>query len=314
MANVCPVCAKTLRSEEGLLAHVEAKHGREGVHKGARFWENNRSQSGAFTLAPGAQNSFHITSQNYDGHHKAWICPACNRHFPKKRDLVQHVESGTHDVARYHCQGCGAQFKSAAGLRSHTNQSDCGAYTGRLMDVMSNDAREMQSMLLLTDGSAPRQLSAEARLRFDGATIGGNPGTSGGAGWIVHDLIRPERGVIVEGCCAVKDYHYEQVTNNEAEYCALFRGLKAAKKQGIRRLEVEGDSELVIKQMLGEYSVRSENLSSLHNMCKVMVGMFSSVQFRHIYRGDNADADALARQGLYNPTDKRFDLGEGDKF
>ena len=75
-------------------------------------------------------------------------------------------------------------------------------------------------------------------------------------------------------------------------------GLKEAIKLGIKDIDVEGDSMLVIKQMKGEYKVKSENLINLYKEAKVLVKEFNIINFKHIYRENNKRADELSNLAI----------------
>ena len=87
-------------------------------------------------------------------------------------------------------------------------------------------------------------------------------------------------------------------TNNVAEYNGLIMGLTKANDLGIKELLVMGDSELIIKQMKGEYKVKSVNIIEYYLKSKTLSRLFSEVRYEHIYRKDNARADELANLGL----------------
>jgi ribonuclease HI len=76
-------------------------------------------------------------------------------------------------------------------------------------------------------------------------------------------------------------------------------GLQFATKQSnIKNLIIKGDSQLVIKQMKGEYKVNSENIKNLYKKAKECEKMFESVKYCHVYRKDNKRADELSNKGL----------------
>ena len=93
-------------------------------------------------------------------------------------------------------------------------------------------------------------------------------------------------------------YSGDSVTNNQAEYMALLRGLKLAEKSGYKAIEVRMDSELVVKQLIGEYKVKNENMQPLYKKVMAVVGKFDSVEFSHIPRADNHIADKLVNTVL----------------
>ena len=89
-----------------------------------------------------------------------------------------------------------------------------------------------------------------------------------------------------------------ECTNNEAEYQALIAGLKAAKKKGIENLDVFLDSELVTKQVNGEYKVKSPNLKKYYVEAANFRKSFEKLQFIHVKRHKNVKADALVNKAL----------------
>jgi ribonuclease HI len=122
----------------------------------------------------------------------------------------------------------------------------------------------------------------------------GNPGPAG-SGAVVYD---EKREAILE----VSEYLGE-TTNNVAEYTAIIRALEAlAELLGERAKEaeilVEMDSQLVVKQMRGEYKIKHPNMKPLAAKVKILVPQFTSVIFKHIPREENADADSLANAAM----------------
>lgn len=87
-------------------------------------------------------------------------------------------------------------------------------------------------------------------------------------------------------------------TNNVAEWTALVLGLEAAAKRGIRRLGVRLDSELVVKQLGGEYRVKHAGLQPLYARARRLLRDFAEVEIRHVPRKQNALADALVNRVL----------------
>ena len=87
-------------------------------------------------------------------------------------------------------------------------------------------------------------------------------------------------------------------TNNQAEYRALLACLTKAKKQGIQELQCFLDSELVVKQVRGEYRVKNEDLKILLGEIKKILPTFSRVTFEHVPRSKNAHADKLVNVAL----------------
>jgi ribonuclease HI len=89
-----------------------------------------------------------------------------------------------------------------------------------------------------------------------------------------------------------------RATNNVAEWTALLIGLEAASKRGVRRLAVRLDSELVVKQLSGEYRVKHPDLQPLHRRALTLLRKFEHVDVRHVPRKQNHLADALVNAVL----------------
>ncbi|ADU52154.1 ribonuclease H [Thermaerobacter marianensis DSM 12885] len=126
------------------------------------------------------------------------------------------------------------------------------------------------------------------RLHTDGAARG-NPGPAG----IGVVLIDP-RGQVAERVARF----IGTATNNVAEYTALITGLQRALEHGARRLEVYSDSELMVRQLNGQYRVKNDGLKPLYRQVLDLVARFDAVRFVHVPRERNKDADRLANQGI----------------
>jgi ribonuclease HI len=121
---------------------------------------------------------------------------------------------------------------------------------------------------------------------------GGSRGNPGPAAYGV--VIRDAKGEII---ARLKKY-IGQSTNNVAEYFGLIAALDYAENHGIRALHVRSDSELLVKQMRGQYKVRSEDLRPLFERAKKMSQSFESFRIDHVYREQNREADLLANQAM----------------
>jgi len=88
------------------------------------------------------------------------------------------------------------------------------------------------------------------------------------------------------------------VTNNVAEYRGLIAGLEAAASQGVKSLEVSMDSELVVRQMTGEYRVKNEGLKPLHAAARQAAAKIQQLRFTAVRREDNVRADQLVNETL----------------
>ncbi|HSN13526.1 MAG TPA: ribonuclease HI family protein [Anaeromyxobacteraceae bacterium] len=126
------------------------------------------------------------------------------------------------------------------------------------------------------------------RLFTDGAARG-NPGPAGAGAVIVN----PDGHIVAK----VGKFLGES-TNNVAEYMGLILGLKRAKAMGIKELDVLADSELLVKQLKGEYAVKAEHLKPLHQEAEALLKAFPDVTLQHIPREENAAADAMSNRAI----------------
>ncbi len=126
------------------------------------------------------------------------------------------------------------------------------------------------------------------RLFTDGAARG-NPGPAG-AGAVI---ISPDGHIVAK----VGKFLGEE-TNNVAEYMGLLIGLKRAKAMGIKELDVLADSELMVKQLNGDYAVKAEHLKPLFDEAKALLKHFGDVEIRHIPREENEQADAMSNRAI----------------
>jgi ribonuclease HI len=117
----------------------------------------------------------------------------------------------------------------------------------------------------------------------------GNPGPAA-----IAAVVSTPGGEIVEE-------HGERIgeaTNNVAEYRALLLGLDRARARGAREVELVGDSELVARQVRGEYKVKDEALKALHAKVVKALADFDSWSIRSVPREENAEADRLVNVAL----------------
>jgi ribonuclease HI len=92
-----------------------------------------------------------------------------------------------------------------------------------------------------------------------------------------------------------------ETTNNVAEYRALLLGLRRAAALGARELEIVNDSELVARQLTGEYRVKNADLAALHAQARTLLDGFQRWSIRSVPRAQNARADALVNATLDGP-------------
>jgi ribonuclease HI len=117
----------------------------------------------------------------------------------------------------------------------------------------------------------------------------GNPGPAG-CGVIILDA---DARTILE-----KARYLGTATNNVAEYTALIDGLREAVDLGAREVGVRTDSELVVKQMKGEYKVKDVKLKELFAEAQRLSRGFAVVSFTHVQRENNKEADRLANRAV----------------
>lgn len=131
-------------------------------------------------------------------------------------------------------------------------------------------------------------------IHVDGGSRG-NPGPAG-AGVVISD----ESGAkLHEGA-----YFLGNQTNNSAEYQALIRGLQRAETLTARPIHIRSDSELLVRQLIGEYRVKNEALAALFAQVQMLLLRFGGWQIRHVPREQNRRADELANLAM----DQRRDV------
>lgn len=124
-------------------------------------------------------------------------------------------------------------------------------------------------------------------VKFDGGTRPDNPGPSA-IGYIVETNDWTEEG----------SEHIGESTNNRTEYRALIQGLELASQKGCTEVEVRGDSEVIVKQVRGEYGVNQPELRPLHNRVQKLADEFEQFEIQHIPREENWEADELVEQAF----------------
>lgn len=150
----------------------------------------------------------------------------------------------------------------------------------------------------MEDRAVPRGIAAAepgpVRVHFDGAC---EPARGGGLATFGYTI--EGAGLdLEEGGLAVRPYS-ERATNNVAEYVGAIQALERLHGLGYSgTVEVRGDSQLVIRQMLGEYEVKAEHLRPYHDWLAQLARRFSSVRWEWVPRERNQRADALSKQAL----------------
>jgi ribonuclease HI len=128
----------------------------------------------------------------------------------------------------------------------------------------------------------------KAKLSTDGGARG-NPGPAA-YGYVLET----EDGTVLDA----RGETIGVATNNVAEYRALIAGLEAAAARGVTELAVISDSELLVKQMRGEYKVKNPTLQTLWAQAARLAGELESVSYTAVRREHNELADALVNEAL----------------
>ena len=128
----------------------------------------------------------------------------------------------------------------------------------------------------------------KARLYTDGGARG-NPGPAAAA-----YVLKAEDGTVLDA----RGEAIGVATNNVAEYRALVAGLAKATELGVTDLDVVSDSELLVKQMRGEYRVKNQSLIDLSVEAGRLARQIGRVTYRAVRRADNELADRLVNEAL----------------
>jgi ribonuclease HI len=128
----------------------------------------------------------------------------------------------------------------------------------------------------------------KARLSTDGGSRG-NPGPAA-YGYVLE----AEDGTVLDA----RGEAIGKATNNVAEYRGLLAGLEAALERGVEEVEVVSDSELLVKQMRGEYKVKNETLRELVDAAEALARRLKRVRYTAVRREHNELADRLVNEAL----------------
>ena len=151
---------------------------------------------------------------------------------------------------------------------------------------------DLQAVLLRAASAlAPAEETPAAEAAFtlytDGASRG-NPGPAG-AGFVIY-----KDGKMLEG----QAQYLGEMTNNQAEYNALALGLMRLTEIGAKRVKVRSDSELMVKQMKGEYRVKNPGLRPLVESAQKLARGFAEFVIEHVAREQNQEADRLSNRAI----------------
>ena len=147
-------------------------------------------------------------------------------------------------------------------------------------------SREGLAGILAKAAGPDRETVTTATLFVDGGARG-NPGPAG-AGVVLE---------VGEKVMRLGEYLGE-ATNNVAEYKALLLGLKAAADMGLSELEIRSDSELMVRQLNGQYKVKSPALMDLYFSAIKLLSGFRKTSLKHVPREENKEADKLANMAI----------------
>jgi ribonuclease HI len=117
----------------------------------------------------------------------------------------------------------------------------------------------------------------------------GNPGPAA-----IAAVVRGPEGEILQE----RGERIGRATNNVAEYRALLLGIELGAALGAGEVELVGDSELIVRQVKGEYKVKDATLRELHAEVKRALAGFERWSIRHVRREENAEADRLVNEAL----------------
>jgi ribonuclease HI len=152
------------------------------------------------------------------------------------------------------------------------------AYEGKVV-VQGKDPEAIEALL--------RDEGGRAHVYFDGASRG-NPGPAA-IGWVIVT----SDGIVTEGGETIGT-----ATNNLAEYEALVRALEVARDYGFDTVEIRGDSELIVKQIRGEYETNDPDLRERRVRVHELLRSFEDWSLTHVPREINERADELANEAL----------------
>lgn len=187
------------------------------------------------------------------------------------------------EEARAELQDAGATIRpgKTEHERYHADLGDAHAVAYEDSLVVQGTRPVDITSVLAADGNG------RVHLYFDGACRG-NPGPSA-VGWVLVD----SNGIVQEGGETIG-----RATNNQAEYEALIRGLEAAARYGYDRIEIRGDSELIVKQVRGAWNANDPTLREYRVRVHELLSEFAEHSIKHVPRETNERADELANEAL----------------
>jgi len=185
-------------------------------------------------------------------------------------------------VARERLEAAGVEIRAGntdhERWRAERGDAVAVAYEGKVV-VQGGRPSDLCPLLAESGG--------RAHVYFDGAARG-NPGPAA-VGW----AIVTSDGVVDEGAARIGE-----ATNNRAEYEALVRALEVARDRGFDAVDVRGDSELIVKQVTGEYDANDPALRERRVRARELLAVFDRWSIEHVPREINERADRLANEAL----------------
>ena len=157
-----------------------------------------------------------------------------------------------------------------------------------LQDLLLKSAQRMEESTKTPQSLPSREETLEFFIHADGASRG-NPGEAG-----IGAVIADTEGRTVK---EIKRF-LGMATNNVAEYRAVIFALEQAWQLGAAKVRVYLDSELVVRQLRGEYRVREAHLQTLHQQAMKTLNCFSQYRIQNIPREENRRADQLANEAI----------------
>jgi ribonuclease HI len=162
--------------------------------------------------------------------------------------------------------------------RAERGDATAVAYDGKVV-IQGADPTDIEALV--------RDAGGRAHVYFDGAARG-NPGPAA-----VGYVVVTSDGIVDEGGESIG-----RATNNQAEYAALTRALEVARDYGFDDVDVRGDSELVVKQVHGEYDANDPQLREHRVTVHELLACFDDWSLEHVPREINDRADELATDAL----------------
>jgi ribonuclease HI len=228
------------------------------------------------------------TLERYKGHNRDTLGKLINA----AADRVEEAEKAAAEAAA-------PKGKSGLKVRKASQVEQAARASAEELESAMNDSKAERERKKAERAAAAAREAEEARaeaarppprtrLFTDGAARG-NPGPAG-AGAVI---LSPDGHVVAK----IGKFLGEN-TNNYAEYMGLILGLKRARAMGIKELDVYSDSELLVRQLNGEYQVKADNLRPLHEEAKALLGSFSEIKVSHVPREENEAADEMSNRAI----------------